>query len=112
MHERLKAIRKTLGLKQGKFAEQLGIAQTYLSDIEHGRKGFPATLLMALDKENVNLHWLLTGEGEMFYSPDFPLESDLSEKIKKMVHELPLKRQKMVLNYAEDQQNLSKLFNE
>lgn len=112
MHNRLKLLRETLGLKQGKFAEQLGMSQAYLSDIEHGRKGFSATLLMALDNKNVNLHWLLTGEGQMLYSPDYPLSSDLSDKIKKIVHELPLKRQKMILNYAEDQQNLSKLFNE
>ena len=38
MNERLKELRKALGLKQGDFAAALSISQGHLSDIENGRK--------------------------------------------------------------------------
>ncbi|MBQ3367846.1 helix-turn-helix transcriptional regulator [bacterium] len=111
--EIIKILRSELGLTQKDFAEKFNLKRQQLSDIERGKTKISAeTILLIVQKLNLNPTWLLTGEGQMLYSPDYPLSSDLSDKIKKIVHELPLKRQKMILNYAEDQQNLSKLFNE
>ena len=45
MNERLKELRKALGLKQGDFAAALSISQGHLSDIENGRKEVSEFLL-------------------------------------------------------------------
>ncbi len=106
MHNRLKSLRKKLGFNQGEFAEKLRISQTYYSEIERGSKGFSATVLLSLYALNVNLDWLIGGEGEMFrtsgYIPSDPLLSELILVFK----QLPENRKKLVLNYAIDQKGL------
>ncbi len=107
MHNRLKLLRKNLGFSQAEFAEKLGISQTFLSDIEKGKKGFSANILLSLLRLNVNLDWFIGGEGEIFRSsgsdPSDPLLSDLIFAFK----QLPENRKKLVLNYAIDQKDLS-----
>ena len=66
MHSRLKTIRKTLNLNQDKFSKKLGISQTYYSDIERGTKGISSTVFISLDKLGINLHWFISGKGEIF----------------------------------------------
>ena len=66
MHERLKAIRKALNVKQYALADKLGITSNFLSELERGNRNIFSTVLLALDKIGVNLHWLITGQGEMF----------------------------------------------
>ena len=54
------------GLKQGLFAESIGISQGYLSDVIRGRKEPSKTVLIAIEgKYGYRLEWLLTGEGSM-----------------------------------------------
>lgn len=53
-------------LKQGPFAESIGISQGYLSDIIRGRKEPSKTVLIAIEgKHGYRLDWLLVGEGPM-----------------------------------------------
>jgi transcriptional regulator with XRE-family HTH domain len=68
--QRIKNIRKTLGLNQKDFASPLNISSTFLSEIENGKykPGFDF-FKNILDHFNVNLHYLLTGQGEMFNQP-------------------------------------------
>lgn len=84
MHNRLKTIRKTLNLKQGAFAEKLGILPNSLSGIERGTRNFTVQLLLALDKFGVNLHWLISGSGSMFLPeneiPEFQKKDMKKEK--------------------------------
>lgn len=66
--ERVKMVRQKLGLNQVEFADNLGIEQGSLSDIERGRvKAVSMGVKRAL-KEcfSVNIDWLETGKGEMF----------------------------------------------
>ena len=65
--KRLKAIRNRLNLRQKEFVQKLDISVTTLSDIETG-KTYPChDFFYNIVKEyNVNLHYLLFGEGEMF----------------------------------------------
>ncbi len=60
---RLQEVRKTAGLKQGEWADQLGVAGSAVSHWESGRN-FPPTdvLLQYWFRLGVNLHWLLTGQ--------------------------------------------------
>jgi transcriptional regulator with XRE-family HTH domain len=65
--ERLKAVRRTLGLTQVKFAERIGIASSYLAEMELGKKRLNDRTIRLINMEfNVNEHWLRTGEDEMY----------------------------------------------
>jgi len=65
--ERLRLLRETIGVTQGDFAKTIGVAPSFISGIERKKKDLSRDLLeKILKKYNVNLNWLLTGEGEMF----------------------------------------------
>lgn len=65
--ERLKQIRLKTNLSQTAFAEILGLAQTTYGPYETGRRSVPDELKFELSqKYNINIHWLVTGEGNMF----------------------------------------------
>ncbi len=67
MNKRLKELRKTLNLQQGEFAKNIGILQQQLSKYERGENKPSADFLAKLiEKTNVNINWLLTGNGNMF----------------------------------------------
>lgn len=68
--QRIRNIRKTLGLSQKDFASSLNISSPFLSEIENGKykPGFDF-FKNTLHHFNVNLHYLLTGQGEMFNQP-------------------------------------------
>lgn len=65
--ERLKQVRNTLELTQIKFAERIGIAPSYLAEMELGKKRFNDRTIRLINMEfSVNEHWLRTGEGTMY----------------------------------------------
>ena len=65
--ERMKKVRKELGLIQKDFAAAVGITDAYISDIEKGKK-YPSDPILQLIavKHHINLTWLETGTGPMF----------------------------------------------
>ena len=65
--QRVKAIRKTLGLSQKDFAGPLGNSGTFISEVENGKyKPCYDFFYNIMAHFNVNLHYLMTGQGEMF----------------------------------------------
>ena len=65
--ERLKALRKALGMTQIEFAEIINSSNGHVSDMEKGRKNITDSTMDLLElKKNVNTEWLRTGEREMF----------------------------------------------
>ena len=67
MGERLKLIRKTLGLTQEQLAQRLGVGKTALSMIETGKARLSTRNKNILIQDlNVNPNWLETGKGEIF----------------------------------------------
>lgn len=68
MGERLKLLIKALGMNQKEFAESIGVTNSNITEIIKGRsQGFGSSTLAIVSRiYNVNLHWLLIGEGEMF----------------------------------------------
>ena len=70
MNERLKELRKNLGLTQQEFAERLGIKRNAVTNYEVGRNA-PADMVVSLicREFNVSETWLRTGEGEPFVQP-------------------------------------------
>ncbi|MCX6051050.1 MAG: helix-turn-helix transcriptional regulator [Campylobacterales bacterium] len=72
-HEKIRKIRKTLGYKsREKFAEKLGIPFPTLRAYEQGIiENIPHSFIATLtDKFNINMNWLMFGEGEMFIKND------------------------------------------
>lgn len=81
MNERLKALRKTLGLNQVDFGTRIGIGGTAISKFESGVNSISDSLVLLICREfNVNEQWLRTGEGEMFASAETDLISQLSQQ--------------------------------
>lgn len=76
-HGRLKRIRKSLGLSQKDFANGIHISGASLSEMEKGRhKPCHDFFCNITNAYNVNLYYLLLGEGEMFRIPMLTGDSD------------------------------------
>lgn len=76
MGERVKELRKVLGLSGEKFGEKIGVTRSAISDIERGRNGLSEQNILAICREfNVNEEWLHTGTGEMF--KDMSLDEEI-----------------------------------
>ena len=68
---RIKQIRKGLNLTQRELAERLNVTPPTISEIESGRYNPSIEFLIRLNKEfNVNLYYLLLGEGQMYIDPE------------------------------------------
>lgn len=67
MKERIKEVRKTLGLTLEEFGNKIGVTKTTISRIENGVNSVTNQMLISICREfGVNEEWLRTGEGEMF----------------------------------------------
>lgn len=67
MNERIALVRKSLGLTQEKFAEQVGLSRNFMWMIESCTRVPSDRTISDICREfNVNETWLRTGEGEMF----------------------------------------------
>lgn len=67
MNERLKELRKYLGLSGEKFGEKIGLKKVVISQMENGKSGITDRTITSICKEfNVNEKWLRAGEGDMF----------------------------------------------
>ena len=66
-NERIKEVRKTLGLTLDKFGERVGMKKSSLSQVENCTNAVSGQLRTAVCREfHVREEWLRTGEGEMF----------------------------------------------
>ena len=82
MKERIKTLRKELGLSQDAFAEKLGLTKNYISLVENGNRNLSEQSIKVLcTMFNVNEEWLRTGNGEMMS----PVSKD--EEISKLLGE-------------------------
>lgn len=65
--ERVKEIRKALGLTLDKFGEKVGVKKQTVSRIENGVNNVTDQMAKSICREyNVNYDYLMNGEGEMF----------------------------------------------
>ncbi len=67
IRERIKLLRKTMGLTQVEFGEKLGIKGNTVTGYETGLREPSNAIISSLCRTfNVNERWLRTGEGDMF----------------------------------------------
>lgn len=65
--ERVKEVRKALGLTLDKFGEKVGVKKQTVSRIENGVNNVTDQMVLSICREfNVNYDFLMNGEGEMF----------------------------------------------
>lgn len=81
-NERVKEIRKTLGLTLEKFGERIGVTRGSMSNIENGNRNLTEQMTKSICREfNVDYMWLTTGDGEMFIDND----DDFIERIDRIM---------------------------
>ena len=81
-NERVKEIRKTLGLTLEKFGERIGVTRGSMSNIENGNRNLTEQMTKSICREfSVDYMWLTTGEGEMFIDTDY----DFIERIDRIM---------------------------
>lgn len=75
MNERIKQLRKELGLTLDKFGEKIGVGKTAISKIENGDRSVTDQMFKSICREfNVREEWLRNGEGEMFVQMSYDSE--------------------------------------
>jgi len=84
LKERLKELRKTLGMTQAEFSDRIGIKRNTLANYETGRNEPIDGIIFSICREfSVSEEWLRTGKGEMLiFVP--------SETLDKLAHEYKL----------------------
>jgi len=84
LNERIKELRKVLGLSREEFANKLGLkSRGKIENIELGRTSPDEPFLDLICKTyNINPEWLRTGQGEMF------IELSKDEQIEDFIGEL------------------------
>lgn len=83
MKDRLREARKTVGLSQKDFANQIGMPQASYANYELGRVNPSSSAINNICKTfGVNEKWLRTGEGEMFI--------DKNDEVTEMMHQLQM----------------------
>lgn len=67
LHARIRILRKQLGFSQEEFAAQLGVTKQAISNMETAKSGpGPSVLYKLYKKLDVNLNYLIAGEGDIF----------------------------------------------
>lgn len=81
-NERIKEVRKSLGLTLDKFGERIGLKKSAVSLIENGKNSVTDANIKAICREfGVDYIWLTTGDGEMFVDTD----DDFIERIDRIM---------------------------
>jgi len=82
INERLKQIREETGLNTTQFATEIDVPRTTLIGWEKGKSVSIETISKLKERFNINLDWLLTGEGAMFndYSINFSTNNLAEQK--------------------------------
>jgi transcriptional regulator with XRE-family HTH domain len=67
LKDRIKEIRKSVGLNQSDFGAKVGVKGNTIGNYEIGLRSPSDAVIFSICREfNVNENWLRTGEGEMF----------------------------------------------
>lgn len=111
--ERIKEIRKRLGISQLDMANQLNLTIQTISRYECD-KMIPSadTLTLIVNVFNVRAEWLLTGSGDMFHSKNNETTTDeVLDKINSLITGMSDDQKKDILKIIEKEKLLADLLN-
>ena len=78
--ERIREVRKKIGLTLEKFGEKIGIKKNSVSQIENGINNLTEQMTKAICREyHVDYIWLTTGDGDMFVDTDDEFSAKIDE---------------------------------
>jgi transcriptional regulator with XRE-family HTH domain len=87
IQNRLKEVRKHFDMTQTDFANIFGLKQGHYSKYELGQLELSTSMLVTINQKfNIDIHWLLTGIGSMFYvtgaehTPNLPIDIELMQE--------------------------------
>ena len=81
MNERIKQLRKELGLTLNKFGEKIGVGKTAISKIENGDRSVTDQMFKSICREfNVREEWLRNGDEPMFNGSPQTVLDELCEQ--------------------------------
>jgi len=66
INDRLRLIRELMKESQAKFSSRFGLPQTTYANYELNKRSVPDELKNELASIGINLHWLITGNGDMY----------------------------------------------
>lgn len=88
MQDRIKELRKSLGLNQTEFGLRIGVAQTTIAGYESGSRALSDAAIMSICREfNVSEAWLRDGIGEMHAARS--REAELAELVRRLLSQRP-----------------------
>ena len=91
MNERIKQIRRELGLTQQEFADRIGLKQNSIALIESGKRNISDQAVLSICREyGINEEWLRTGKGEK-------MAPDASDELEALVKRYDLSNADQVL---------------
>lgn len=80
MNERLKELRKSLGLTMEEFGKRLGVTKAAISRLENGDRNVTEQMIVSICREfNINEEWLRNGTEPMYLPKSAKLSSYVSE---------------------------------
>lgn len=105
--ERIKELRKILGLSQDAFGKKLGVTGTAVSRIEKGERALTEQMALSICREfRVNYFWLTEGKGDMFAGTPQSVVDEIAEDYK--LDEIDKKIIEKYLELSEDQRQTIK----
>lgn len=101
MKDRLKLLRKTLGITLEEFGTKVGVTRSAIGRLEKGERNITEQMLISICREfNVNKEWLCSGTGTMFNSDKNILGSTkYKDMIFGAVSIMNIEQQKLLWNY-------------
>lgn len=86
MNERIRLLRKELGLNQSDFGNKIGVKQGTVAGYESGARTPLDAVVSSICREfDVNEEWLRTGEGEMF--EELPEEDEVAAYVSDLLED-------------------------
>ena len=105
MKDQVRALRKSLNLSQGEFAESIGLTKNYISLVETGKRSLADRTIRDICRiYSVNEHWLRTGEGEPYIKGS---EDELAELVGRLYKDKGSMRYKMSLELCRSMEKMT-----
>jgi transcriptional regulator with XRE-family HTH domain len=109
INERITLIKNANNMKQKEFSELIGIPRSSLSEIESGKRSASVDVIVGISThfKEINVDWLLTGEGEMYRSGT--MTDKHVAKVVQMYEALNDVQQREILSALEEKKQLNNL---